>query len=173
MLSGESPENGTWNYRRQHDKIMTMSRNSAHYNLNFQNSSLKLPLAILSSDRTTHHAPRTTHHAPRTTHHAPRTTNYTHLLNYRVNYLTADILPLSVSSSFSLFYKNAGSVRMRRHRLFFISTQIKGEPKMKNKGKLSGLIAVIAAIVFCFAALSLTSGGGGEGKRFAVLGNGF
>jgi hypothetical protein len=53
-----------------------MRKNSAHYNQNLQNPSLKLPKAILSIDRTTHHAPRTTHHAPRTTHHAPRTTHH-------------------------------------------------------------------------------------------------
>jgi len=69
-----------------------MSKNSAHYNQNLQNASLKLPQAILSIDRTTHHAPRTTHHAPRTTHHAPR--NYTRSCLNRVNYPIAYFFPL-------------------------------------------------------------------------------
>ena len=43
--------NNSCNCRREHDIIMPMIRNSAHYNLILQNTSLKLPQAILSTDR--------------------------------------------------------------------------------------------------------------------------
>jgi len=48
-----SPGRFPCNYRRKYDKIIPMSKNSTHYNFISQNTSLKLPEAILSGDRTT------------------------------------------------------------------------------------------------------------------------
>jgi len=74
------------------DKIIPMSKNSAHYKQKTQNPSLKLPKAILSSDRNTQHATRNTQHATRNTQHATRNTQHATQL------YTSSKLPCQLSS---------------------------------------------------------------------------